>query len=189
MSQRIPLVIAGSIYFFGLFATVWLSRKQLVNPKTHGFFRFFAFVCILTLWLIKIAGLGTVLLELPDVVAQCLLLSSVLLVLTGYLELKLRGRPSKTREDATLFAFEKTTKLVTTGIFRVIRHPMYASLLCLAWGLLTEYLTVVGLALAFLATYSLYRTARADERECLFFFGDEYVSYMQRTWAFLPFVF
>jgi len=43
--------------------------------------------------------------------------------------------------------------------------------------------------MALLASILLYLTARADERECLQFFGEEYRSYMQRSRRFIPWLF
>lgn len=57
------------------------------------------------------------------------------LVLLGLgLHLFVAGKPASHRHDETLMSFEKTTALVTTGIYRRIRHPLYGSLLFLAWG-------------------------------------------------------
>ena len=38
------------------------------------------------------------------------------------------------RIDASLYAFEKTSKLVTVGLYRYICHPLYSSLFFLGWG-------------------------------------------------------
>ncbi|MCK7540462.1 MAG: hypothetical protein MZV63_61010 [Marinilabiliales bacterium] len=51
------------------------------------------------------------------------------------IRLRRASKPGITRVDEKLFRFEKTTELVTSGIYRYIRHPMYSSLLLLAWGI------------------------------------------------------
>jgi hypothetical protein len=56
-----------------------------------------------------------------------------------------RGRPDASRHDgAPLLYFEKTTQLVTTGVFKYIRHPLYSSLLLLAWGVFFKHPSWVG---------------------------------------------
>jgi protein-S-isoprenylcysteine O-methyltransferase Ste14 len=104
--------------------------------------------------------------------------------------LNVRGQPTKKRsDDPTLLAFEKTTALVTTGIYAYIRHPLYSSLFLLTWGIFFKALSLPGVALALVATTFLIATARADEAECVRFFGDEYQEYMQKTKRFIPFLF
>jgi protein-S-isoprenylcysteine O-methyltransferase Ste14 len=45
-----------------------------------------------------------------------------------------------------------------------------------------------GGTLAVLATIFLIYTAKADEEECVRFFGEEYQEYMKRTKRFIPFI-
>jgi len=85
-------------------------------------------------------------------------------------------------------AFEKTTTLVTTGIYHYIRHPLYSSLLLLSWGAFFKSPTLLAGDLAAAASLCLYLTARADEVECLRFFGERYREYMKTTKRFIPFL-
>ena len=64
-----------------------------------------------------------------------LLFASLLLLFTGLYQLRRIGRPDGQRTDAELFAFERTSQLVTSGIFRVIRHPPSAVRLVAVAGL------------------------------------------------------
>jgi isoprenylcysteine carboxyl methyltransferase (ICMT) family protein YpbQ len=45
-------------------------------------------------------------------------------------------------------SIETTTELVTGGVFRYIRHPLYASLILLGWGSALKYLSWPSLGLA-----------------------------------------
>jgi protein-S-isoprenylcysteine O-methyltransferase Ste14 len=87
-----------------------------------------------------------------------------------------------------LFGFEKTTALVDYGIYKYIRHPMYASLLFLTWGICFKNFTLPLLVVAFLSSVFLYLTALCDEKECVRFFGQPYADYMKRSKRFIPFV-
>jgi protein-S-isoprenylcysteine O-methyltransferase Ste14 len=88
-----------------------------------------------------------------------------------------------------LLAFEKTSSLVTSGIYHYIRHPLYSSLLFLTWGIFFKGLSWPGFLLALAATLFLIATARADEAECIRFFGAPYQAYMKRSKRFVPFLF
>ena len=86
-------------------------------------------------------------------------------------------------------SFEKTTVLVTTGIYRYIRHPLYGSLLLLAWGAFLKGITWYSACAVAAATVCLVATAKADEAECVRYFGPSYEQYMRRTRMFVPLLF
>jgi hypothetical protein len=73
-------------------------------------------------------------------------------------------------------------------IYHYIRHPLYASLLYLAWGIFFKSPSLLDGCIAAVATAFLYATARADENECLVKFGGEYAEYMKATKMFIPFI-
>ena len=171
------LLLSGSI------ALVWLSRKALGKPKSHGYYRFIAVEFILLLMVLNRQPTG------DQTLAEILLLLSAALVIFGYGALLRFGNADASRIDDSLFAFERTTTLVTGNIFHYIRHPMYSSLIALAWGFFFRDPSLLALSLAGLASLFLFLTARADERECLVYFGDRYVEYMKRTRRFVPFLF
>lgn len=78
-------------------------------------------------------------------------------------------------------------ELVTRGIYRHVRHPMYASLLL--WSLAQPLLLhnyIAGLVgpVAFAAFYAL--RVGPEERMMLDTFGDRYRDYMRRTGGVIP---
>jgi protein-S-isoprenylcysteine O-methyltransferase Ste14 len=124
-----------------------------------------------------------------QIISWVLLFAAFIPLGFGIQELRSQGKPVKTREgDPSLLAFEKTTSLVTTGIYRYIRHPLYSSLLLLAWGIFFKLPSLFGGILVVTATIFLVLTAKADERECIQFFGSQYLDYKKRTKMFIPFL-
>lgn len=176
-------------YLLGAGVIAWISRKPLRKPGSHGFYRFFAWQGILALFALHHPMWGYSPIAAQPFIASFLMISSLSLVALGWLELRRKGKASIERADDELFGFEKTTALVTSGVFNYIRHPMYASLLLLAWGAYWQRPTLAGIPIAFLTTGFLFLTAHADERECQAYFGTPYDSYKKRSWAFLPFVY
>jgi protein-S-isoprenylcysteine O-methyltransferase Ste14 len=113
-----------------------------------------------------------------------------IVLIVGVRALTSRGKPVAQRDaEPQLLAFEKTSTLVTSGIYHYIRHPLYSSLFFLTWGIFFKALAWPGLVLALAATLLLIATARADEAECLRFFGSAYRAYMTHTKRFVPFLF
>jgi protein-S-isoprenylcysteine O-methyltransferase Ste14 len=66
---------------------------------------------------------------------------------------------------------------------------MYASLMYLAWGATLKSISLYTVALTLVATVALFFAAKAEERENIMRFGNEYVGYMRRTRRFIPFLF
>jgi len=79
-------------------------------------------------------------------------------------------------------------RLVQTGPYRYIRHPVYTSILTGACGLSVLYLTpVLAAVFALLVPLALYRSG-LEERLLASpeAFGEEYRAYVARTGRFLP---
>lgn len=168
---------------------VWVSLRSLRHPSSHGFGRFFAFEAILALVLLNAPRWFVAPLGVHQLVSWFLLGVSLIFVLWGFVLLRRLGGFSPSDEASPDFVWESTGRLVATGIYRYIRHPMYSSLLFLAWGAFLKAVTLGALALAVTASVALAATAKAEEAENLTRFGAQYREYMRRTRRFVPFLF
>jgi protein-S-isoprenylcysteine O-methyltransferase Ste14 len=177
------------IFLLASAALIWVSRASLRRPRSHGFHRFFAWEAILGLILINLDRWFREPLSPAQIVSWLVLLASAFLAVHGFHVLRNVGEPDNRREDDSLIGVERTTRLVTVGAYRYIRHPMYASLLFLAWGAWLKDPTVIAGLLAFAATVFLVLTAKAEEVENIRFFGSAYREYMGGTRMFIPFLF
>ena len=178
------------IFAFVSILIIIISQKSLRSPQSHGFFRFFAWECIAALFAINIQNWFLKPFAWYQVVSWILLIASIIPLAFGIRSLIKKGKPTLQREgEPQLLAFEKTSTLVTTGIYRHIRHPLYSSLLFLTWGIFFKDPSLAGVALARVSSVFLFSTAKADELECLQFFGSEYQEDMHRTKRFIPLIF
>ena len=177
------------IFFIALsLPVIFLSKQSLFEPRSHGFTRFFSWECIIVLFVINYEHWFKEPFSPKQVVSWLLLIVSAWFVTEAAVRLRRARKQGIVRVDEKLFRFEKTTELVTSGIFRYIRHPMYSSLLLLAWGIWLKQPLAATLPVALLASWLLWLTARRDERECLAYFGDSYREYMTRTKRLVPFI-
>ena len=177
---------------FGMITIVlaWLSRASLLRPYTHGFPRFFAWEAIAAQVLLSLPVWFRDWLSWHQILSWLLLCGSLVPLVLGMRALRLRGAPDAAARSAPeLLAFERTTRLVSDGIFRYIRHPLYSSLCLLSWGVFLKEPSLLGGFLAVLATGLLLITAQRDEAECLQTFGAAYAEYMRRTRMFIPLIF
>ncbi len=174
---------------FGTAAILYVSRGSLLVPRSHGFYRFFAWEAILILFVLNIDAWFRDPFSWHQLISWPLLVASAVLVIVGVHLLRQRGQPQAGRDDVPLVALEKTTALVTTGVYHYIRHPLYSSLLFLAWGIFFKDPSRLGGLLALAATLFLVATARVEEAENVRYFGQAYQDYMRHTKMFIPFLF
>jgi protein-S-isoprenylcysteine O-methyltransferase Ste14 len=177
------------VFLVGSVPILWVSRASLRNRNAHGFHRFFAFEAILGLIALNLPAWFRDPFSRRQLASWALLAGSLGLAVHGFHLLHRAGRPDLTIEDPTRLGIEKTTRLVRSGAYRTIRHPLYASLLALAWGVFLKAPSRLSLALAAVATGAITVTARVEERENLRGFGAEYAGYLRETRMFIPFVF
>lgn len=184
--MAIKLIVFG-IVTAGLF---FVSRVSLRMRESHGFFRFFAWEAILILILLNIDEwyVGEPGSPLQIIAKLCLFLS-LYLVIDGIRLLHFVGKSNGTRDDDTLIGLEKTTVLVTSGLYKYIRHPMYSSLFFLAWGAFFKSPSWLGGSLAIVSILFLNAAAKAEELENMRYFGEVYREYMEKTKRFIPFVY
>jgi protein-S-isoprenylcysteine O-methyltransferase Ste14 len=124
-----------------------------------------------------------------QIISWLFLIVSLMLIYQGVQLFRRKGELDQDRKDPGLVGIEKTTELVTTGVYHYIRHPFYSSLLFLGWGILLKNITWIGIILAVVTTILLIITARKEEIENVQYFGEKYQEYMKRTKMFVPFVF
>ena len=180
-------LIAFAVLSVGLICISWSSLRK---PLSHGFYRFFAWEFILALFIMNVNAWFRDPFSWHQLAAWFLLFASIIPLIFGVRSLASQGKQVKHRQtEPQLMDFEKTTNLVDTGIYHYIRHPLYSSLFLLTWGIFFKVPCWPGALLAIAATLFLFATAKADEAECIRFFGPAYESYMNQTKRFVPFLF
>jgi len=77
--------------------------------------------------------------------------------------------------------FAKTTKLVTTGIYSIVRHPQYLAgiLLGLSAILISQHWLVLALGIPFMIIF--YIAGWDEDKSCIKKFGEEYKNYMKKV--------
>jgi protein-S-isoprenylcysteine O-methyltransferase Ste14 len=176
------------LFLFLSIPITFFSWRTLFHVKSHGFPRYFAWEGMAWLLASNFRYWFNDPFSLHQLIAWTLLFIAIIVVALGGRQFLKQGKADPNREAETLFGFEKTTALVDDGIYRYIRHPLYASLIYLAWGIYFKHpsweLTIVVVC----STYLLYLTMRYDEKECIAYFGEIYRNYMKRSHMFIPFV-
>jgi protein-S-isoprenylcysteine O-methyltransferase Ste14 len=153
---------------------------SIKHKRFHGIPRFFAFESIYLLVLLNIRVWFHEPFSLHQVVSWILLILSAWAGLAGYFLLKRKGKSTGN--------FENTTILIKSGIYGLIRHPLYLSLFLLGSGVMMKDPGVPAIALGVINLIAVYFTARIEEKEMIEKFGDPYRQYLKETKMFLPYI-
>lgn len=167
-----------AIFLLGAVGLAIVFRQYLARPGRHEFWRLWAFVGLLGLvclsarsWFVDAARPG-------QLASWFLLAVSVGLAAVAGRQLR-AGGGSET-------GIEPTTILVTEGIYRHLRHPLYLSLLLLVAGAWLKAVSWPSTAAAVTTALAIWQTARVEEKELESQFGEAYRAYKARTRGFLP---
>jgi protein-S-isoprenylcysteine O-methyltransferase Ste14 len=179
----IPMNTTMFFVILAIGTTANMSFSWLFSIKAgryHGIYRFFSIESILVLILLC----APVWFERPlawnQLMSWIVLLGSIPLPIYGFNALRTTGKPNG--------QIESTTTLVTSGIYRYIRHPLYASLVLLGTGVFLKDIMPLTAACALVNVWAIVATAKTEEQEMLKKFGEDYARYMDKTKMFIPYV-
>jgi protein-S-isoprenylcysteine O-methyltransferase Ste14 len=150
------------------------------RPSRHSPYRLLAWEFLLGLLLLNAGPWFRDPFSVRQIASWLLLIASGYLVIEGLRLLRRIGKPRDEVED--------TTVLVVVGLYKYLRHPLYASLLFLGWGAFLKDPSLLAAVLVVAASAALLVTAKVEEGENVKKFGEPYVDYMKRTKMFVPFV-
>ena len=80
-------------------------------------------------------------------------------------------------------------KLVTTGVYRYIRHPLYLGEVCRNIGVSLFFNSFSGLLIILLGNLFLLVRIGIEEEMLVEEFGEEYIEYRKKTKRIIPFVY
>lgn len=112
----------------------------------------------------------------------------VVVLLTGGLVIAFAARKTLAGNWSGSVTFKEGHELITTGLYRYVRHPIYSGVLLMLLG----NVFYVGSLDAFLGfpmvTVGFWEKLRQEEELLTSHFATEYPAYKQRTKALIPFV-
>jgi len=175
-------MIKLTIFIIGTIGLVFFSWKASLKEKRYrGVFRFFGFVSILALVLLNAEYWFKNPLSPFQIVSWLFLSSCIFFACYGFFQFFKMGKPKGQMEN--------TTVLISQGLYKYIRHPLYLSLILLAAGAFLKKPSLPGEVLTLVNIISMIGTAKVEEKEMLSKFGDSYTAYMKKTKMFIPFIF
>ncbi len=119
-------LLQAALFFLASAGLVYVSRASLRKPQGHGFWRFWAWEAIAALVALAAPAWFRDPLAWHQLISWALLILSLIPLALGLQQLGRAQRDEQARSDENLRQFEKTTELVTTGVYRYF-GPAYAA--------------------------------------------------------------
>jgi protein-S-isoprenylcysteine O-methyltransferase Ste14 len=165
-------------------------RHKLVRERDRGYE-----ILLLTLGFIGYLGVPAVYatsswLAVADYPFQPVMFWAGTAVSIGALYLFWRAHADLGRNFSIKLVIREKHTLITTGVYRLIRHPMYASFLLWSVGqilLLPNWITGVAAIFGFCVVY--FCRIQREERLMIDQFGNQYREYMSHTKRLVPYVY
>jgi len=194
MNENIFRILAAVILFTGMGISIYYRRKadrdtgEKISRKADGnvmmtFIRIGGLILWLSpfVYLVNPAWMAWSKVGLPDSIRWAGVAIGILCVLGIYWLFSSIGS-GITPTSAT----RKEHKLVTNGIYRYVRHPLYTigSAMFVAFGMMADSWFIAALGILTFILMAI-RTPK-EEANLIEKFGDEYREYMKRTGRFLP---
>jgi protein-S-isoprenylcysteine O-methyltransferase Ste14 len=185
----------NAVFFVGFIAYLSIrshyARQTRRNEKVHrqvdGLEKFLLILVISTSTLFPLLYLFTPLLAFADYRLPALVPWVGAAVMVFALWLFWRSHADLGQNWSVTLEVRKQHQLVTSGVYRRVRHPMYAAIFlwCIAQALLLPNWLAGWSALATFSLMYILRTRREERMMCEFF-GDEYRAYMNQTGRLIP---
>ena len=102
-----------------------------------------------------------------------LFIPAAILVISSFVSLKHKGKPES--------GWEPTTVLIDSGVFGIVRHPLYLGAAIFTLGLLFLLQSIPSAILGSVAIFSFWMASKKEDAFNIGKFGDGYNEYMKKV--------
>jgi protein-S-isoprenylcysteine O-methyltransferase Ste14 len=189
------LVIQGTISIFVtiLFTSIFFdfilfSRKERVRKEKKSIVETGTMTLFFIAFLLIVRS-GILVIEMPkENMKRAIMVLGTLLIGCGCLA-NILGRINLGRNWANHIKIYDEHRLVKWGVYRIVRHPLYSSIMLMFFGGCLVYRSLLGfLAVVFIFIPFMYYRGKQEEELLSQTFG-EYADYKKSTGMFFPKIF
>lgn len=156
------------------------SKKKINSWVETGSMFLFFFLYYLLMYL----NCGRINVESKSIISLFSVIGSMLLIVGCYVNIK--GRLLLKHNWANQVIIYHNHTLVTKGVYKLVRHPLYASIIWMLLGgcfVYTNYIALTSVLVVFIPM--MYYRAKQEER-LLHSEFPEYISYKNKVWMLFP---
>lgn len=153
------------------------ERKSIVETGTMTFF-------FIVYYLILVSKVGTIGIE-SKLVKQLMMILGTMMILSGCVA-NIKGRFNLGKNWANQIKIYQEHTLVQTGMYSIVRHPLYSSIIFMFYGGCLVYRNIVAFAaVSFVFVPFMYYRAKQEEALLLQSFPN-YEEYKKKTGMLFP---
>jgi protein-S-isoprenylcysteine O-methyltransferase Ste14 len=176
------------IAIFVLWAITGITSKQTVQSKSEGPSRIAVWIVWLAWWLLLTHGFGIEMLSYRFLPKTTNVSYAGLIITIAGLALAVWARFQIGRNWSGLIEVKEGHKLMQTGPYAIVRHPIYSGFMLATLGTAIAFGEISGL-LAFLMIFLAWSyKARLEETAMIEHFGAEYENYRRKIKGLIPFL-
>ncbi|EKE14468.1 MAG: isoprenylcysteine carboxyl methyltransferase [uncultured bacterium] len=183
---------SATLILFAVWRIYWLLTKkeaEISKPKTNTTKRAIGSIMIVFSGSYIIANLvGFVL--FPFHINTTVQIIGFILFMLGFFEAMVaRKTLADNWTESYEYQIKKNHELITKGIYRYVRHPIYGGLILMSTGALlvsSSYTFIAALIIMLIAAEIF---AQREEKLLTKHFGKKYLEYMKTTKKFIPFIY
>jgi protein-S-isoprenylcysteine O-methyltransferase Ste14 len=97
--------------------------------------------------------------------------------------------PSFLVNRKALVGSDKTEKLIQSGVYGIVRHPIYSADVVLGWGIFLFWPTIIVFLSIIWLNIILFLWMHLEEQVLIEKFGNDYLEYKKKVPMFLPRIF
>ena len=165
-----------------------LKIPKAQSPVQQSIFRMFALRLFGVILLLQLLGMPLLQINATTPVLFFLQVVGFLLIVVGIgISINARKTIGANWSHAFEYQVKQKQELIQGGIYRYIRHPIYAGLMLSFIGgeLLAQSYVVFALSLLIIGGYN---QAKSEEKLLTSHFGEKYKTYMKHSKMFIPFL-
>jgi protein-S-isoprenylcysteine O-methyltransferase Ste14 len=181
--MTLVLLIIWRVYW-----SLTTKNAAIKKPKTSNYKRIVEIILFVLAGGYIIASLmGFVIFPFNSLLFQVI---GFILVIIGFAEAMVARKTLDSNwTESYEYQIKKNHELVTKGIYKYVRHPIYGGILMLPTGALIvsgSYTFIIGFLISLTASQIF---ARREEKILIKHFGKKYLEYKKTTKKFIPFIY
>ncbi len=159
------------------------NKKSIISLKSKDK----TYLPVLLTFIITLVAVPVEYIYLQKQVSWPVMITGILICLTAAF-VRLKGHLDLGYGFSTRVEKQKSHKLITSGIYSLIRHPMYLAIILLLTGACIMLKSAFSWIFLILNFYTLYIRIKKEETFMMENFP-EYESYMKKTYKLFPFLY
>ena len=159
-------------------------EKSAVNPACNFYFWHFSAPLVSDFFCLFLPGHKLGVIPFSEAVRYL----GVLIFLSGYWIRAVATRTLK-KQFSYLVTIQEHHQLITSGIYSLIRHPVYLGTILAVVGMFLIFSTWFGLAFVFVYTAILIHRMSLEEKLLFKYFGSVYQEYSLKSFRLIPHIY